>query len=149
LHTTQATLAIHGWFDSKWVGFSGKVCGAAGYWGRRLTLPPFNPRRVRGERCFDLEVDGSVTEKVADRPIHSTQPSSSNLNRFIERFDPGAAFFWFSVDAQAGGRGCVMAYLSTGDGYQTWYAAFETATGCRLATVKGVSRETLEGYAAA
>ena len=70
---------IDNWFDSKWLQFSGKILGAAGYW-KGDTVPPFNQNRITGGSHLKLK-DG-VYHFIDDNvPIHYNWSSSDNLER--------------------------------------------------------------------
>ncbi len=105
-----------------------------------------HPNRVRSQRYFEVDDVGAFVEQTPARQIHIKQRSFSNTNRFVEWFDDGAAFFWYSVESELDGRDCVMAYLPTGDGYESWYVGYKTDAGCRIDVLKGVSREELKSF---
>jgi hypothetical protein len=143
-------IKIDKWFPAKWCEFSGKQPGAVGIWKRRLTLPPFVPSRVVTEACHELSPDRSNYARVVlERPIHVPQASADNLGRFVDRFDSGAAFFWYSGSTENVGKGCLMAYLPASDRHVCWYAEIQLRDRATLGLLRGISNRELKGYAEA
>ena len=140
---------IDRWFSAKWCRFSGKTLGALGIWKGRLTIPPFVPSRVVGEVCYEGKPDGSYLQVPPEKPIHLQQPSAENLKRFVERFDPSAAFVWYSGATAELRRGCLMAYIPVSDGYAHWYAEIQLHNEARFGLVRGISRQELDAWCAA
>lgn len=140
---------IDKWFPAKWCQFSGKQYGAIGIWKDRLTLPPFVPSRVVSEVCHDISQGKSGDGQLRpDKPVHLRQASAENLRRFVDRFDSGAAFFWYSGSTAYLGKGCLMAYVPECDGYRTWYVEIHADEKTRLGLLRGISKQELAGYAA-
>jgi len=80
---------IDGWFDYKWLSFSGKVLGAIGIWWNRLTLPPFHPNRVLTQSCFKRDKRIPFDYRLStSRPLHRKQASSDNFNNQVDKFPP-------------------------------------------------------------
>jgi len=134
------TIRIAGWFDHRWLDFSGKgrVYFDAGFPSShpcvsldafrqdRTTFPPFTPRRVLEERRY-LRTDPDVgTQVTATPPVHPRRlrPSSRNLHRRVATAIPDGAFVWFSSDSAPLRRAAVMVYVAHGDLVDTWYASF-------------------------
>ena len=140
---------IDRWFSSKWCRFSGKTLGALGTWKDRLTLPPFVPARVVAEVCYEGKPDGAYVQVPPEKPIHLQQPSAENLKRFVDRFDPSAAFVWYSGATAEVERGCVMAYIPVSDGYAHWYAEIQLCNEARFGLLRGISRQELDAWCAA
>lgn len=139
---------IDKWFPAKWCEFSGKVHGSVGIWNRKLTLHPFIPSRVIAEISYRRVSEKSdYSESVSKRRIHVRQASSDNLKRFVDRFDPGAAFFWYSGATIEIGMGCLMGYLPSSEGYSTWYAEIRIGDQATFGLLRGISRRELVRYA--
>jgi hypothetical protein len=66
-------VAVQDYFDSKWLGFTGKVLGAVGVRGTLTTFPPFHPHRVVREQRFARARSGADYEVVSDfEPLTSS-----------------------------------------------------------------------------
>ena len=57
-------IRIDNWFDWKWLRFSGKVLGAAGFSNKILTVPPFVPSRVCWQQRYQHVVATDSYERV-------------------------------------------------------------------------------------
>lgn len=138
-------VGVDNWFDHKWVGFSGKVLGALGVWKRHLTVPPFVPSRVIGERHFVPDtVQEAYREVATETRIHVSGPSTDNLNRRVKSVAPDAVLIWYSGNTACNHRGCVMAYVPDVDGYWTWYVGMTKGDDWRASDLKGISRVELQ-----
>jgi hypothetical protein len=135
---------IDHWFDHKWLGFSGKLLGALGVHKRkRLTIPPFMPRRVVSHHAYTLDA-GTATYHVASLPpLHRHQQSSDNLTRYIDRVSPSGVFIWFSGGTSNADHGSVMVYTSHAGSQSAWYASFRRVEDWRLHKVRGLSMPEL------
>lgn len=141
---------IDKWFPAKWCEFSGKQHGAIGIWKSRLTLPPFAPSRVVIEDHYELSTEKSgYIQMIPQKPVHLRHASSENLKRFVDRFDSGAAIFWYSGATEETGKGCLMAYIPTSEGYSTWYAEVLLRGQAKLGMLRGISKQELICYAEA
>src|SRR3982751_3555160 len=71
---TVVAVHINHWFGERWLGFCGKLLGAAGVRSRRLdgelTPPPFHPHRVLSVHAYRLT--GSQTFEHWDESQAST-----------------------------------------------------------------------------
>ena len=99
------TIRVNDWFDSKWLGFSGKLVGAVGVWNTELTVPPFNPNRIREERWFDVGRDAAASEPGRRPAIHRTMRSDSSTTRQIATVAPHVLCGWYTANSAEIGRG--------------------------------------------
>jgi len=114
---------INNWFGDRWVGFAGKVLGAAGAWlGEELVVPPFVPSRIVGERCYGERPNGGYVEVPCRAPLHISQTSENNLRRRVRTIAPNEALLWYSGNSATNGRGSVLAYVLSQGEYEAWYA---------------------------
>jgi len=138
---------IDRWFDAKWVGFTGKVLGAFGYWRRsvdRCTLPPFVTNRVVGESCFEQSATGAY-EPREHPPLHIPQWSERNEKRSILRVvGLPSILVWFSGATAESGHGSLMVYDWTPAEWRAWHATFRRDDRWRLLHTHGTSRDELE-----
>lgn len=134
-HKLPVVYAIHidNWFGERWLGFCGKICGAAGVRNRTLTEsltpPPFHPNRVLNETDHYLRDDGLYAAMEGLCSLHSHRPSATNINRHI-RTDILHA--WYSGNSAATRKGVVMAYLATKPVTEAWYVMFNGESDWRL-----------------
>lgn len=144
---TLVLIKISNWFDSNWLGFSGKALGALGIWNKpriepagNIRIPPFVPSRVVSQRS----VTAPTYEEVSNsKPIHIRMPSNRALLRKAAMAAPGTALVWYSGNSKAAGRGAVMAYVPVSDSYWPWYAALETGDSWRITETWNIKREDL------
>jgi hypothetical protein len=91
--TEVILVRIDNWFGERWLGFAGKLVGAAGVrYANRLVVPPFVPSRVVEQRCYrfkDDENQHARQECVA--PLHVSQTSQANFRRFVDTLFPESA----------------------------------------------------------
>lgn len=150
------TIRIAGWFDHRWLDFSGKgrVHFDAGYPPShpcvsldefrqdQTTFPPFTPRRVLEERRY-VRADPDVgTQVPATPPVHPRRRrhSARNLHRRVATAIPDGTCVWFSSDSASMRRAGVMVYAAHGDLVDTWYASFLGDRGdWRIGRVQGTS----------
>lgn len=118
---------IDEWFDSKWLGFSGKLLGAVGVSRADPTVPPFHPNRVWSEQCWQRSAAGPYVQATGVAGLHLHQPSERNTFRRLATVAPGALCFWYSAQSGTSNRGAVMCHAPTPDGYWAWYVAFARA----------------------
>ena len=150
---TIIVIQIDNWFDYKWLGFSG--IGRVGFptvvnldvdtaldefRQDQITLPPFSPRRVIEEYCFQREVNGEYRARDPLLYLHQKElaPSSQNLHkRIVDRFD-SAVLVWFSSNTKQNLRGSVMVYEVKGREVNSWYAGFAKEGQWRVLQTKGI-----------
>jgi len=148
LHRPQAChiVVIRDYFDSKWLGFSGKVLGAVGVHGTLTTLPPFHPHRVVTERHFARPSDSQEYSLVpGSASLHVEQPSASNLTRRVAALAPGTALVWYSAGSSVENRGVLMVYAPAQGAYWKWYVALAAGQPWRLTRCSGISRAEFAG----
>ena len=90
-HPTELIITnINNWFGQRWLHFAGKALGAVGVWldDKRLTVPPFVPRRVRSEIRFLLP---RYERAFVSNPIHISTESQHALRRRVSQTAPGAS----------------------------------------------------------
>jgi hypothetical protein len=138
-----ALIKIDNWFGSRWLGFSGKIIGAAGLTIRpeyrdhnRLRIPPFVPERVVSQRrfagpAFD-EIDGG-------KPVHLSVPSRLALRRKAAKEEPETALVWYSGNSKANGRGSLLVYLPDCNSYWAWFVELERGEPWRITEARGIS----------
>ena len=132
-------IRIDGWFDAKWLNFSGKSLGAVGIANRRTTIPPFHPNRVLGETHFSAASESGAFVPSAAAPLHIAQSSGDNLHRSISRVSPSAIFFWYSSSTLGLDRGSTMLYRTDQEEVFSWYASFHKTSAWRLDRHRGIS----------
>ena len=135
---------IDHWFDHKWLGFSGKMLGSFGvHKGKRLTIPPFMPRRVASQHAYTSDASATAYHVASAPPLHRHQQSRDNLTRFIDRVSPSAVFVWFSGGTANTDHGSVMVYSSHIESQNGWYASFRRVDDWRLHKAQGLSTAEL------
>lgn len=132
-------IRIDGWFDFKWLNFSGKALGAVGVWHRPITVPPFHPHRVLAETHLSAAPDSGVFTSTPAVPLHIAQPSDQNLARSIARVSQSAVFFWYSSSTRTLDRGSTMLYRTHQTDVLSWYASFHRSPTWRLDRHRGIS----------
>jgi hypothetical protein len=143
LHQPQSAFVVKvdSWFGPKWLRFSHKVMGAFGVASDDLVVPPFVPARIV-EQIF-LTRQGEDYRVSDHEPVHVSQSSEDNASRKLSRLFPQTAFFWWSGSTIKNARGCLMAYLPSEGGHQSWYAEFKKADRWTVAQVRGTNRDEL------
>jgi len=137
-------IRIDGWFDAKWLNFSGKVLGAVSVHKKQVTIPPFHPHRVLSESHFSADSESGAFVPTSAQPLHIAQPSAQNLTRSISRVSQSAVFFWFSSCTLSLDRGCTMLYRTNQDDVSSWYASFYRSPTWRLDRHRGISPTELQ-----
>ena len=133
-HETWLVKVDH-WFGPNWLAFSGKILGALGVWQDELTLPPFNPHRIRFEGHFVLRC-GEYVRTRAQR-LHIWQTSAKNTERTLRNIASSATFVWYSGDTRRSDRGSLMVYQTLEQTRTAWYAGFSSdRTGWRKGTTR-------------
>ena len=131
------------WFDTKWLGFSGKMLGALGVSSRRLTLPPFVPNRILSQAAYSLANEIALYQTRQVLPLHLVQPSRNNLTKFIDLISKSGVFVWFSGDTRQSANGSLMVYTIANDSQSAWYASFQRANTWKINKVLGLSKNEL------
>lgn len=121
-------VGIDEWFDSKWLGFSGKLLGALGVANHELTVPPFHPRRVLSEATYRRAADGRYILAHDAPPLHVRIPSERNTFRRLTDVAPDTTCLWYTGNSARSKRAALMVYATGPEGYWAWYAALEHAT---------------------
>jgi len=133
---------IDNWFGERWLGFCGKICGAAGVRNRTLkrslTLPPFHPNRVLNATGHYLRGDGLYAAADQMHSLHVHQPSEANIDNAIRNATLHA---WYSGNTNATKKGVVMVYLTTDSVTKAWYVMFDGDADWRLDRHVGISRK--------
>jgi hypothetical protein len=137
---------IDHWFDHKWLAFSGKLLGAVSAHKRRLTIPPFMPRRVASHQAYTRDAGGAAYRVASVPPLHRRQQSRENLTRFIDRISQLAVFIWFSGGTGDAENGSVMVYSVQAKLLCAWYASFRRTDDWRVHKVCGLSRPELMSF---
>lgn len=133
---------IDNWFGDRWVHFSGKLFGMAGVRMKRLTVPPFHPRRVRSEQHYKKDEDADEYRRTENhRRLHRYQESSQNLRRFVTTFGSSTMFVWYSGNSLANGAGSLMVYAVQGAETEWWYVSFERTSEWFIKKCVGISAE--------
>jgi hypothetical protein len=134
---------VKNWFGARWLGFSGKVLGALGVRKRDLTVPPFVPNRVLEQTAFRRVADAYQPFEPG-KTLHLHQPSNENLQRRLSLISMEGAFFWFSSGSKKNGRGSLMGYLPSRDGYRLWYLELKRTRAWSVAQLVGIANQELE-----
>jgi len=134
---------IDHWFNYKWLGFSGKILGILGIHRlKRLTIPPFMPRRVTSHQAYTRDASNSY-QVASVSPLHRLQQSSDNLTRFIDLVSQSGVFVWFSGGTAGADHGSIMVYKCQTESQSGWYASFRHTDDWRLHKVQGLSTTEL------
>lgn len=115
---------IDGYFSQRWLGFSGKTLGVLRIAKLRLCVPPFVPGRVIWQRRFVRKSDWQ--QELAGPSLHVSQPSESNLKRWMDHCSPSTSVLWWSGNSAAVERGSRMLYRPTPAGWTGCYQEFTT-----------------------
>src|SRR5947207_2770595 len=133
---------VKGWFDHKWLKYSGNVLGVVGVWKKDVTVPPFHLNRILVEHHF---VRGPEGWREGSGSLHLWQRSSENLKRTLRQFSDSGFFLWFSGDTLHNGKGSVMGYSVRGQEVDAWFVALERKpAGWRATLHKGIGPRTFE-----
>ncbi len=151
---------IDGWFDHKWLRYSGKARVAFYYgqrridtaldavWREKLTFPPFNPNRVLEQISFQ-RISNEYRRNSNARTIHSPirSHSAKNLQNRVAEFTQSGLFVWFSSDTGRVDRASVLSYAVEGDSAQSWFASFrKNGSIWRLHRVKGIDENYVQTW---
>lgn len=87
------------WFGPRWLGFCGKMLGAAGvrdFPSRRgQTPPPFHPHRLQSAVNYSIDSDGLLQRGGDVGWLHLPIKSENNLYRSLLT---GKQYLWYSGD---------------------------------------------------
>ncbi len=141
---------IDHWFGPRWVGFEGKIFGAAGVRSRvrndsvRLVLPPFHPHRVVVTRKSEKSANRLWREVTPER-IHESRTSESNTRRVILNTVGHGVFAWISQNSMDSKKGAVMFYFIQEHGDSAWYLGFsQKGSEWTISKMVGISRPELD-----
>lgn len=116
---------IDNWFGDRWLGFQGKILGAAGVRNRnvndcQLPIPPFKPSRVISALEFRPQSDGQykLTPKLSTN-LHANKRGDT----FWYFTHPGL-YCWYSGGTTTNTNGSLMIYDVTAEGSSGWYIGF-------------------------
>lgn len=126
-------IKINNWFDNKWLNYSGKsvVQFHGGHfietalqneWREKITIPPFNPKRVLSEKIFAINTS---INKRWDKKIHKAKASNDNLHNRINAYSNNGLFVWYSFDTEKIQKGSAMFYKVQNDIVDSFYVSFE------------------------
>ena len=119
-------IRLDGWFNFKWLEFSGKTHGALGVWRAKLTLPPFHPHRVTNEVCAKVICTAPLQLRLKPhKPLHREQASQENLFNWLSKVSTSGLFLWYSGASQSSGRASLMVYQITNAVAEGWYVQFQ------------------------
>jgi hypothetical protein len=128
---------INGWFDHKWLAFSGKVMGAFGVASNQLTLPPFHPHRVIRQTYFRVDSPRLGQHKTLPaEALHIDQWSESNLSRLVQHVSRDGLFLWYSSNTKGGDRASVLVYNTNAGCDIAWYVSLKKDGEWRVNRVK-------------
>jgi len=138
-------IQIDNWFDHKWLDFSGKILGALGIWRKELTIPPFNPNRVKNQIVYKLGESGNYIEQEATL-LHTLQKSSENLNHKLKNATDSGLFFWWSSNTKTNSQGSLMVYSQIDDKSSSWFVAFDRKTEWSINKTEGIPVKVIKQY---
>ena len=117
---------IDNWFGERWLNFSGKLFGALGVRKTPTTFPPFVPNRIRSFTLFTWDPEQDDYRQIEEtHPVHKWQHSGTNLQNFVSKSFPDAAFFWFSGHTKQTHQGSLMTYVASNNECWTWYVGYK------------------------
>ena len=132
---------IDHWFGDRWLGFRGKLLGAAGVRSRSLRgelgVPPFHPNRVFSTHLYHFKPEaGRFADLGTCNLVHGHRTSAANLN---ERLWLNGLYAWYSGDTIETRTGVVMVYV-VGPRYRFgWHATFESKPEWQLTKSVGIA----------
>lgn len=147
-HPQEYTVfGVDNWFGKRWLRFSGKYLGAVGVSKGQLTFPPFVPTRLDsyGRFVWNPKVERYVRRHNVPLP-HRWQNSSQNLQNRLDLVAPNGAYFWFSGKSAVNRKAALMAYVSTDDGWWTWYISFDAAHNWHSIKTVGISTQEVSEF---
>lgn len=150
---------IKNWFDHKWLNFSGKSIvhfpmgsmldsgreeALNTSWPKKITIPPFNPKRVVYSRF--LRSAYSLNERVT-KSIQIGQRSTDNRRRLVADYTQDGLLLWFSSNTKTNQKGSLMVYRSQNESVESWYVSFENINGWRITKAKGIRLDEIQNLA--
>jgi hypothetical protein len=140
---------VDGWFDDKWLGFSGKTLGAVGVHDQEPRVPPFVAHRLVASVMWSRQAQGWTRDDAIPDSIYHDGWAAENLPE-RRRFDmvvPNTTGVWISSGAARDRRAAVLVYASNDGEISPFYVGFEIDDEVRPRRLKGVSAESLAGLA--
>jgi hypothetical protein len=149
------SILIRGWFDHKWLNFSGK--GLVSYesplpnhpqvaldkfFQDQTTFPPFTPNRILSQTRWAYDDDPSSKSTLPHK--RRCARSASNLHRRIKDHSKSAVYVWYSSETDQNQRGSMMVYRVKDETINTWYASFLYNDAWKLDQTKGIERSLLQ-----
>ncbi len=128
-------ICIDGWFDAKWLNFSGKLMGAVAVRKLQLTVPPFHPNRILSEDHF-IKSGNGYKPVNPESLLHGLRTSEQNLNLYLDRRCDDALLFWHGTTQEHMPQ---MIYRITATREEAWYISLE-ADGLKIGLLRGISR---------
>ena len=133
---------VDNWFGERWLGFRGKILGAAGVRNRhvndcKLPAPPFKPSRIESALELHRQSDGQydvVSDSMAG--LHADKPGDA----FWYLTRPGI-YCWYSGNTKTNTNGSLMIYDVTSEGASGWYIGFDRNPKWRPTTATNISLE--------
>ena len=133
---------VDNWFGERWLGFRGKVLGAAGVRNRHvndceLPAPPFKPSRIESALEFHRQSDVQydvVSDSMAG--LHADKPGDAFWYPKRPRI-----YCWYSGNTLVNTNGSLMIYDVTRDGSSGWYIGFARNRTWQPTTTKNMSME--------
>ncbi len=144
LYSSNMVRVIHvdNWFGARWLGFAGKILGAAGARNRKindatLPSPPFRPSRIITALTYDRGIDGRYTRTESSLAgLHAEK----NGAQFWHLHRPGL-YCWYSGNTLSNTTGSLMIYDVTRDGSSGWYVFFDRNSDWHVTGTTNVTRE--------
>ena len=148
-----SVIRIKNWFDHKWLNYSGKEIrkydtgtGAMipfvlePYWGKEITIPPFNPNRVLSETFYKKK--GKENSKF-QQLTHIWQRSTENKKRLISDKTENGLCVWISTNSDGNGQGSLMVYQIMDSEVHSWYVNIEDKNGWKITKTKGIDKSNV------
>lgn len=133
---------VRDWFGPNWLGFEGKVLGAAGVHSRDrepLIVPPFHPNRIRDARWYERASLHQPWTSVDRPPLNIEQTSEANLRRPFDRIaGPRTVAVWLGGDMDA--LRCSLLYATRDGDAAAWYADVHAGTDQSQPTLAGITQ---------
>lgn len=132
---------IDNWFGPRWLGFRGKINGAAGIRNRTLKkdliVPPFHPNRVLNATAYHRQENAAYMAAKELTTLHSARTSESNLNNSIRK---NILYVWYSGNTMATRKGAIMIYYESPMQAEAFYILFHGDRGWRVEQHVGLTR---------
>ena len=138
-------IQIDNWFNFRWLGFSGKIQGALGFWYSELRIPPFNPNRVKNQKVCQLKESGKHEEISVPLQLIK-QPSPKNLHRKLKNSIDSGLFLWWSSNTVVNSKGSIMLNTQIKEDSSSWFASFEREPDWRINKTKGIPVSQLKHF---